>query len=607
LTTEYLESPGVEFTIPGYRLLDRAGEGGMGTVYRARQLSLDRIVAVKVLHAAGSDGSVPAFQRESRLLASLSHPHIVAIHDCGEHDGRYYLVTEFITGSSLRSAMTPGEPWPIDRAAHVLDRIGLALLYIHGHGVLHLDLKPENVLCTPDGGVKIADFGLALARVDARELAERGLAQGTIDYCAPEQRYGLQADERSDLFSLAVLAYELLTGQLPGRIYRSAVRLNPKLPAAVDNVLRRALARRPEQRFATVAEFHQELQKALGPRRTSHRRTLSLVVLGLTLLLVPAGYFGAPGRPIAPPVPADLEKPRAWLIYDEPQALRWFGDLGQNPPPAQWASLLTRAPVKGRYPEGPTAPPLLEWPRPLPVLFLDSPNLQAFVHPLDSPRLIQWVWSHWSELATVSPIHPEDNFVRMGNFDGPEDFQPDSPHWRLISRLDGPDPDVVHFEAPPDRPDERALHLVKRDPAKRGTLIGLYQWLARVPGQPGTRTLLRFRARAGAETNDGRLLVRPWVPLTIPQTDHTPVAERLRALSVVHPHEPAEPGMDVRELRLGAWVKPGREWRTYLFIWDWPEYCTQRGHRNLEIDYVGLGEVWVDAVEMFSWDQGGAP
>ncbi len=290
------------------------------------------------------------------------------------------------------------------------------------------------------------------------------------------------------------------------------------------------------------------------------------------------------------------------MIYDEPQALpRWFGDLGQDPPP-ELAPLLARTSVKGRYPEGPNAPPLLEWPRPLPALFLDSPALQILVHPLNSPRLIDWAWSHWTELATAPPIHPEDNFVRMGNFDGPEDFRPDAIHWRLISPLDGPDPDVVHFAAPAGRPDEPALHLVKHDPGKRSTRIGLYQWLARVPGQAGATTLLRFRACASAEGSDGRLFVGPWIPLHIPQSDHTPAAERLRGLSAVHPHMPAEPGVDVRELRMGGWVKPGAEWQTYLFIWDWPAYCTQHGHRNIEIDYAGLGEVWVDAVEMFCWD-----
>ena len=116
-------------------------------------------------------------------------------------------------------AMRPGQAWPLGRALPVLVGVAAALSYIHGQGILHLDLKPENVLC-PEGGVKIADFGLALAQADARQLAERGLAQGTIDYCAPEQRHGLKTDPRSDLFSFAVVAFELLTGQVPARTFQ---------------------------------------------------------------------------------------------------------------------------------------------------------------------------------------------------------------------------------------------------------------------------------------------------------------------------------------------------------------------------------------------------
>src|SRR5207302_6878467 len=123
-------------------------------------------------------------------------------------------------------------------ARKLLERLACALSYIHEQGVLHLDLKPENILCNEAGDFKIADFGLAITDLDACTLAEAGLSQGTVDYCAPEQRYGLDADERSDLFSLAVLSYELLTGQLPGRAYESARRLNPRLSKSIDEVLR---------------------------------------------------------------------------------------------------------------------------------------------------------------------------------------------------------------------------------------------------------------------------------------------------------------------------------------------------------------------------------
>src|SRR5262249_1318595 len=226
-------------------------EGGMGEVWRARQRSLDRIVALKLLPPLPQTALVHPPLRESRLMASLSHPHVLAIHDCGEVNGRPYLVMEYIEATTLRAKMQPGQPWSPARALAVLEAVGDALAYIHEQGILHLDLKPENVLCDQRGQVKITDFGLALPQLDARTLSDLGLAQGTMDYCAPEQRFGLGVDARADLFALATLAYELLTGRLPGRVYRSCRASNPWLPVELDAVLERGLARDPQERYPT--------------------------------------------------------------------------------------------------------------------------------------------------------------------------------------------------------------------------------------------------------------------------------------------------------------------------------------------------------------------
>jgi serine/threonine protein kinase len=251
--------------IPGYDVQETIGEGGMGVVYRAVQHQPRRIVAIKFLTPLPSGRiNVEAFQREARLMASVHHPNVVTIHDCGQIDGRYYIVMEYVSGPPLRSLLKPGQPWPIAQAAAIINSIGQALSYIHDQGILHLDLKPENVLCVQGGSVKITDFGLALRRVDAWTLSDLGVVQGTIDYCSPEQRYGLPIDQRSDLFSLATLAYELLTGTMPGRVYIPVTQRNSTLPTAIDAVLQRGLARDPDERYRSVDEFRRELAGALS-------------------------------------------------------------------------------------------------------------------------------------------------------------------------------------------------------------------------------------------------------------------------------------------------------------------------------------------------------
>ncbi|GIW79417.1 MAG: hypothetical protein KatS3mg105_1224 [Gemmatales bacterium] len=252
--------------IPGYELLEKIGEGGRGEVYRARQLATDRPVAVKFLNPfANSDLPVPrgGFLREPQLLGSLSHPNVIEIYDAGEIAGRFYMVMEYVPGSNLRQRMKPGEPWKPLQAAPILNSIARALSYIHSRDILHLDLKPENVLCGEWGTIKITDFGLALSRVDAWTLSRLGVVEGSLDYCSPEQRHGLPIDQRSDLFSLATMTYELLAGKLPGRLFVPCTRFNPELSEEVDRVLEHGLKRDPDERYGAVEEFRRDLMRAL--------------------------------------------------------------------------------------------------------------------------------------------------------------------------------------------------------------------------------------------------------------------------------------------------------------------------------------------------------
>jgi serine/threonine protein kinase len=308
--------------IPGYHLLGKIGEGGMGAVHRATQLSLQRTVAVKLLSPLGGAQTARlALERESRAMAALAHPHVVTVHDCGQIAERWYLVMEYVDGSTLRSHLEPGMPLPTDRAAPVLDAIAQALSYIHEQGILHLDLKPENVLVTNSGNVKITDFGLAAAHVSARNPQALDLCQGTVDYCSPEQRYGLPVDRRSDVFSLATLAYKLLTGHLPSRVYVPASERNSRLPRAVNAVLAKGLARDADDRYDTPDAFRRDLLRALGvsPRGTSRwlatsALTAAALLFGLLLVSAWSGSGAAPPLAALQPPTADPPDPIASLL-----------------------------------------------------------------------------------------------------------------------------------------------------------------------------------------------------------------------------------------------------------------------------------------------------
>ncbi|MCS7158923.1 MAG: serine/threonine-protein kinase, partial [Gemmatales bacterium] len=248
--------------IPGYRIEGILHQGTTAIVYRARQLALDRPVAIKVLHTVPLQDRHTAapWLGEALLRAKLNHPNIVSVYDAGRTGDDVYFVMEYVAGKSLRERMRPGRPWRIRRALNVLQAVTAALEYIHARGLLHLDLKPENVLLTECGQAKITDFGIS--RWIHHDQAD-GLILGTCDYCAPEQRFGLGVDRRADVFSLAVLAYELLTGYVPGRVYVSARRWHRLLPGAVDNVLAKGLARDKEERYDSAAAFYRDLERVL--------------------------------------------------------------------------------------------------------------------------------------------------------------------------------------------------------------------------------------------------------------------------------------------------------------------------------------------------------
>ncbi len=240
------------------------GQGGMGAVYKARQIKLDRTVAVKILPAEwGKDPAfAERFAREARALARLSHPHIVAVHDFGESDGLFYLVMEYVDGVNLRNILANGGLEPHEALA-IVPQICDALQYAHEEGIIHRDIKPENILLDSKGRVKIADFGLAKLTNRSRAtftLTGSQQIMGTLDYMAPEQRLSPQlVDHRADIYSLGVVLYEMLTGELPlGRFAppSSKARIDPRL----DSIVFRALEREPGQRYQRISEIKTDLR-----------------------------------------------------------------------------------------------------------------------------------------------------------------------------------------------------------------------------------------------------------------------------------------------------------------------------------------------------------
>jgi hypothetical protein len=269
----------------------------MGEVYAARQLALGRMVAVKLL-ALEPDvephQGLDRFRREAELMARVSHPNILSVYDFGSVDGQPYLVMEYVEGGDLRQRMAPGEPTAVERVRTVLGPVCEALACLHRQGILHRDLKPENILMHDETNPKVADFGIAVLRTGVGSLTRTGHGLGTLGYVAPEQQYRLKVDERADQYSLAAIAYELLTGEKALGIFKPPSHHNPRLGPRVDAVIMRALQEDPGARYPSIREFGTALDESLTevdtrPRWSFVRRLAALAILGSGLAAVVIG------------------------------------------------------------------------------------------------------------------------------------------------------------------------------------------------------------------------------------------------------------------------------------------------------------------------------
>jgi beta-lactam-binding protein with PASTA domain len=326
-----------------YELHRRLGRGGMAEVYLARDQLLDRPVAVKVLFPAlATDaGFVERFRREAQAAANLQHPNIVSVFDWGEANGTYFIVMEYVEGHTLADTLRDEGRLHPDRAAEITADIAAALGFAHRNRVVHRDVKPGNVLITRDGGVKVADFGIARAISDSSDqnLTKTGSVMGTATYFSPEQARGAQVDPRSDLYSLGVVLYEMITGRPPfagdsavaiayKHVQENPVpprRIDPALPETLEAITLKCLAKNPANRYPSAQDLRADLRRYLDGSRIMAEPVLAPPMdPGATGLMAPTGY-GDQTALVAGPV--------AWQPEDD--GYGGYDDYDQDYPPEQ--------------------------------------------------------------------------------------------------------------------------------------------------------------------------------------------------------------------------------------------------------------------------------
>jgi serine/threonine-protein kinase len=324
-----------------YRIVRKLGSGGMANVYLAEDEELGRRVAIKILNDryANDDAFIERFRREAKSAASLSHPNIVSIYDRGEAEGTYYIAMEVIEGRSLKELILTRGPLPIAEAVHYARQILQALRFAHRHGIIHRDIKPHNNLIG-EQGLKVTDFGIA--RYGPSQMTEAGSIMGTAQYLSPEQARGAPVTASSDLYSVGIVLYEMLTGRVPftgdsaieiamkhlNDWPKPPSKLRPEIPEEIDHIVLRALAKAPEDRYQSAEEFIEDLQRVeaglpVSPE-TSEAATALLTVAPVgastEVLSSDATRVTAP-RPYTPPRRPPAPPP-VYPRYEEPPAKR---------------------------------------------------------------------------------------------------------------------------------------------------------------------------------------------------------------------------------------------------------------------------------------------
>jgi beta-lactam-binding protein with PASTA domain/tRNA A-37 threonylcarbamoyl transferase component Bud32 len=303
-----------------YRILHHVGSGGMADVYCAEDIHLGRRVAVKLLYRRFAQDSefVERFRREASAAAALQHPNVVNVYDRGEFDGTYYIAMEFCEGLSLKELITREAPLPLERAIEIVLHVLVAARFAHRRGIIHRDLKPQNVIIDPDereDSVKVADFGIA--RAGASEITEVGAIMGTAHYLSPEQAQGRSVTEASDLYSIGVVLFEMLTGRAPfegdsavaialkhvSQPPPSPRELRPDISPQLEAVLTKALAKDPADRYSDADSFIRDIEHARAALPVTREADG-----GSTAAFAPVGVVAPPPPPPPPPAVAAAEE-----------------------------------------------------------------------------------------------------------------------------------------------------------------------------------------------------------------------------------------------------------------------------------------------------------
>ena len=270
-----------------YEIVKSIGEGGMANVYLANDTILDRKVAVKVLRGdlSSDDKFIRRFQREALSVSNLSHPNIVEVYDVGEEDGQHYIVMEYIEGKTLKQLLKKRDSLTLTEVIDIMTQLTDGIAHAHESYIIHRDIKPQNIMIQDDGRIKITDFGIAMA-LNATQLTQTNSVMGSVHYLPPEQASGKGTTVKSDIYSMGILMYELLTGTVPFKgdnaveialkhmkdKIPSIRKQNPAIPQSVENILLKATAKNPRNRYDTAREMHEDLVHCLDEEHANDKK-----------------------------------------------------------------------------------------------------------------------------------------------------------------------------------------------------------------------------------------------------------------------------------------------------------------------------------------------